>query len=57
MFHASKNKWEDGMEFSSQFCVLDDLSFVPRPFGARAEFEGFCIAMLANGDQHRRDEA
>ena len=50
MFHASKNKWEDGTEFSSQFCVLDDLSFVPCPFGVGAEFEGICVAMSANGD-------
>ncbi|THG01485.1 hypothetical protein TEA_010315 [Camellia sinensis var. sinensis] len=50
MFDASKNKWEDGTEFSSQFCVLDDLSFVPCPSGVGAEFEGFCIAMSANGD-------
>ncbi|KAL7217845.1 hypothetical protein ACSBR2_011137 [Camellia fascicularis] len=50
MFDASKNKWEDGTEFSSQFCVLDDLSFVPWPSGVGAEFEGFCIAMSANGD-------
>ncbi|KAL7219337.1 hypothetical protein ACSBR2_012414 [Camellia fascicularis] len=51
MFNASKNKWADGTEFSNQFCVLDDLSFVPRPSSVGAEFEGFCIAMLRNGDQ------
>ncbi|CAL5394605.1 unnamed protein product [Camellia sinensis] len=51
MFGASKNKWEDGTEFSSQFCVLDDLSFVLRPSDVGVEFEGFCIAMSRNGDQ------